>query len=167
MAIRAEESQVLQSVVATVPVYVMKREREGSISPLREPTLLAPVLFQTRTDEAPLNRPAIGDPAGDEELIRWDGTRSRPDLSSAARAIPRFLRESEVGHALRDGVASVVVALHLGPVVPPPELLFGLVAEPFRVVPDGWKREPENRCDLLAGVACAEQNGNDRPGARV
>jgi len=162
VAVRAQQLEVLEPVVAAVAVDVVQREAERSAAPVRDPAQLAAIFLEPEPDEAAFEMPAL--PAAAEQLIERHRLRPRHDIPAEPRVVERLAAEPETRHARGDRVAFVVEALDLRPVVSPIEPLVGRATEVAHVVGHRGLRASRRERDLRLREAVVEQHLDRRSG---
>jgi hypothetical protein len=108
VAVGAEDLEVLQSVVVTLPIDVVQCEWDRMPPPFTESAGLAAPSLEAGVEQPTLEVVAVASHACDEKLLQRKTSRARGDSASMDRVVPRGLVESEHLLAVRD-TASVLV----------------------------------------------------------
>jgi hypothetical protein len=109
VAVRAQELEVLEAVVAVAPVDVVKGERERLAEPILDAApftawRLEPV-GKKAAPQVPAASPVL---PNDQQLLDRRRSRAGDDCASSACGVPRFAGETEFLLALSDGMPRVV-----------------------------------------------------------
>jgi|SRR5215203_6370211 len=154
MTIGAQQFQILQSVVATVPIDVVKLKAQWPAAPFVEAAPLAAVLLHPKPHEPVLEVGAISpNPPLDEKLIEGKLRRAGDDRASLDGRGPARQTETELLRALPHREAGIVGGLDRGPVVPPRCSLVRGNAQATNVIGDGRLAEAEPPPDLRVAQA--------------
>lgn len=87
MAVRTEDSQILQPVVVAITVDVVQLKRRRLTEPLGDPTSFAAPLLDPVADQPLLEFTALDDAAGIEMVCRWNTNSSSPATSTLIAGI--------------------------------------------------------------------------------
>jgi hypothetical protein len=145
MTVGAQQFQIREPIVLSIPIGVMKGHVEGLAAPLGQPALLAPVVLQPLVKKSSLEMGASGLCSSDNEQLanRHPGWPwfDRTPLHSG---VPRTLSESKPLGALPHGHAAVIRSLDLTPVIPAPAIVTGWYSKPTGVIRDSGAGKPQS-----------------------
>jgi len=89
VAVRAQEEQILEPVIETIPVDVMELKRQRLSAPLPQPTPLAELLLQTCAEQPELDVVASPFPTSAEHILDRLEPRAGRDYIAANGVPPR------------------------------------------------------------------------------
>jgi hypothetical protein len=105
VTIAAKQLEVLQPVVAPVPVHVVELHAQRLPLPLGDPAAFAAVLLQAGVQKSPLQVMAVGLPTDNQQLADVDDPGSKRDVPASDRAVPGLPRKAEALLAITPGQA--------------------------------------------------------------
>lgn len=114
VTVRTQQLQILEAVVETVTVYVVKLEVEGPAAPATPPAVLAASGLEAGAQESQLQVVPAAVGAGNAKLRDRCSTRSRDDGPAPGCIRPAAGGKAELRPAIPNAVPFVVVELRVG-----------------------------------------------------
>lgn len=148
MAVGTQQPQVLQPVVQSVAVDVVKGERQALSPPALQAAVLAAGLLQAGGKQALLEVVSTPVRVRDAELFDGSVSWTRLEVAALDGVVPGRRRQTEARQAISSRVPLVVEALNRLPVVAAGAALVDVQPETAGVVRNGGFGNPERACDV-------------------